>query len=131
MRPTLRLVDSITELSPADAGCLAVSGSHGGESSARYALAARALLSVFNDAGVGRQQAGIAALALLQNEMLAACTVSHQSACIGQARSSWDDGLVSHCNAAALALGLQAGLPLKPQLQTIWLHSPQPPQESF
>jgi hypothetical protein len=49
--PKLRLVDSITETTPADAGCLAVSGSHGGISSARYALAARPLLSVFNDAG--------------------------------------------------------------------------------
>ena len=51
--PALRIVDSITELRPTDAGCLAVSGSHGGMSSARYALAARPLLSVFNDAGVG------------------------------------------------------------------------------
>ena len=43
--PALRIVDSITELRPIDAGCLAVSGSHGGMSSARYALAARPLLS--------------------------------------------------------------------------------------
>jgi hypothetical protein len=56
----LRLVDSITELSAQDAGCVAVSGSHGGISSVRYALAARPLLSVFNDAGVGRDSAGIA-----------------------------------------------------------------------
>ena len=61
--PALRLVDSITELGPADAGCLAISGSHGGMSSARYALAARPLLSVFNDAGFGLDGAGIAALA--------------------------------------------------------------------
>ena len=36
----LRVVDSITELRATDAGCVAVSGSHGGLSSARYALAA-------------------------------------------------------------------------------------------
>ena len=30
--PALRIVDSITELRPQDAGCVAVSGSHGGHS---------------------------------------------------------------------------------------------------
>jgi hypothetical protein len=59
--PRLRVVDSITELVPgADAGCLAVSGSHGGISSAQYAWAAQPLLAVFNDAGVGKDRAGLA-----------------------------------------------------------------------
>jgi hypothetical protein len=115
----LRIVDSITELSLQDAGCVAVSGSHGGISSARYALAARPLLSVFNDAGVGRDAAGIAALGFLQQHGLAACTVAHTSACIGQARSSYEDGLVSHANASAAALGLREGERLLPQLQTL------------
>ena len=35
--PPLRIVDSITELRPHDAGCVAISGSHGGISSAQYA----------------------------------------------------------------------------------------------
>ena len=110
MRPVLRVVDSITELTPgADAGCIAVSGSHGGISSARYALAARPLLSVFNDAGVGKDAAGLAALDFLQGHGLAACTVSHDSARIGEARSTLDDGLISRCNALALALGAAPG----------------------
>ena len=105
----LRVVDSITELGPQDAGCVAVSGSHGGISSARYALAARPLLSVFNDAGVGRDAAGIAALAFLQGHALAACTVAHDSARIGDAQSSLDDGIISHANTLAHALGVQVG----------------------
>ena len=106
----LRIVDSITELGPQDAGCIAVSGSHGGVSSARYAIAARPWVSVFNDAGVGKDAAGIAALALLQRENLAGCTVSHASARIGDARSTHDDGIISHANALARALGLEPGL---------------------
>ena len=99
MKPALRVVDSITELRPGrDAGCIAVSGSHGGISSARYALAARPLLSVFNDAGVGKDAAG-----------LAACTVAHHSARIGEAPSTLQDGRISHCNALALALGAVPG----------------------
>jgi hypothetical protein len=105
----LRIVDSITELGSADQGCIAVSGSHGGMSSARYALAARPRLSVFNDAGVGKDAAGLAALAFLQSHGLAACTVSHASARIGEAQSTFDDGIVSHANALAAAMGVQTG----------------------
>lgn len=110
MKPILRVVDSITELKPGvDGGCLAVSGSHGGISAAHYALAARPLLSVFNDAGVGKDDAGIAALDFLQQRGLAACTVSHASARIGEARSTLEDGRISHCNASAHELGLRIG----------------------
>jgi hypothetical protein len=105
----VRIVDSITELGPQDAGCLAVSGSHGGISSARYALAARPRLSVFNDAGVGKDEAGLAALPFLQSHGLAACTVAHSSARIGEAQSTLDEGIVSHVNALAQALGVVVG----------------------
>jgi len=111
MAAMLRIVDSITELGPGDQGCIAVSGSHGGVSSARYALAARPLLTVFNDAGVGKDNAGIVALSLLQQQALAAATVSHASARIGDAQSTLADGIITHLNAAAAALGLSAGQP--------------------
>jgi len=105
----LRIVDSITQLGPQDAGCVAVSGSHGGISSARYAAAARPVLSVFNDAGVGKDQAGLAALPFLQAQGLAACTVAHHSARIGEAASTLADGVVSHVNPLAQALGVVVG----------------------
>ncbi|MDP2065941.1 MAG: hypothetical protein Q8K38_08240 [Burkholderiaceae bacterium] len=108
--PALRIVDSITELTPLDAGCIAISGSHGGVSSARFALAARPLLSVFNDAGIGKDGAGLAGLALLQARGLAACAVAHTSARIGDAASTLNDGIISHANAAALAMGVRPGL---------------------
>ena len=115
----LRIIDSITELQPADAGCIALSGSHGGLSSARYAIAARPLLSVFNDAGVGLDDAGIAGLDLMQAQGLAACAVSHMSARIGQGASTFEHGRVSHANAAARALGITAGRPLRPQIEEL------------
>lgn len=109
-RPRLRLVDSITELVPGvDAGCIAVSGSHGGISSAQYAWAARPLLAVFNDAGVGKDRAGLAALPFLQGHGIAACAVAHDSARIGEARSTLRDGIISHANALANALGAMPG----------------------
>lgn len=106
MNHRLRIVDSITELKPGqDGGCIAVSGSHGGISSAQYALAARPLIAVFNDAGVGLDEAGLAALPFLQRHGIAACAVRHSTARIGEARSTLADGVIGHCNALALALG--------------------------
>jgi hypothetical protein len=114
--PALRLVDSVAELTASDTGCIAITASHGGLSAGRYALAVRPALTVFNDAGVGLAQAGIAALPMLDEAGLAACTVAHTSACIGQAQSTWATGLISHANTAALALGLNPGHPLQAQV---------------
>ena len=113
------LFDSITEAVGVGAGRIVVSGSHGGVSSARYALQAAPRLAVFNDAGVGKEGAGIAALALLQAAGIGACTVAHSSACIGDARSTLDEGVVSHANAAALALGIQPGAALRDALAVL------------
>lgn len=109
-RSALRLVDSITELRAEDAGCVAVSGSHGGVSAARYAVAVRPLLTVFNDAGIGRERAGVAGLAMLDEAGLAGCAVSHLSACIGQAESTWAHGVVSVVNRQARGLGIEPGM---------------------
>lgn len=109
----LLLADSITEVVSRGADCVVVTGSHGGASAAHYALQARPLLAVFNDAGIGKGAAGVAALALLQAAGLAGCTVSHDSARIGEARSTLDEGVISCANAAAMALGAQPGQRLR------------------
>ena len=58
---------------------------------------------------VSRPGAGVAALAMLQTAGIAACTVAHTSARIGEARSTLEDGVVSQVNAAAAALGVRCG----------------------
>jgi len=108
--------DSITEAVGGPPGQVVVSGSHGGISAGRFAIEARLRLAVFNDAGVGLDQAGIAALPLLQAHGIAACTVAHTSARIGEAASTWATGVVSHANAAALALGIRIGARLHDSL---------------
>lgn len=123
---TLRLLDSITQIETGDAGCLAVSGSHGGLSAARFAAAVGPLLSVFNDAGGGKDNAGLVALDFLQAHAMAACTVAHTSARIGDAQSTLDDGVVSHLNTLAAALGVRAGQRLQPLIQFL-AENPSPP----
>ncbi|AMO22871.1 hypothetical protein GCM10027034_33590 [Ramlibacter solisilvae] len=119
MSATVRIVDSITELDEADAGCIAVTGSHGGVSAARFALAARPLLAVFNDAGGGRDDAGFAGLRLLQAAGLAACTVSHLSARIGDAQSSLNDGIINRVNDLAIGLGVREGQACSAALESV------------
>lgn len=105
----VRLMDSITQVEARDAGGVAVSGSHGGTSSGRYALSVPLALACFNDAGVGKDGAGIEALRMLQAQGRAGLAVSHLSARIGDAADTWASGVISHVNAAAAALGLAPG----------------------
>lgn len=107
------LVGSITQVCPEDEGAWVVSASHGGISSGEFALEVPLRGAFFNDAGVGKDEAGIAALAMLQARGVAAATVSHLSARIGDCRDTWEHGVVSHANARALECGLLPGQPLR------------------
>jgi hypothetical protein len=109
----LLLVDSITEAPSHPPGQIVVSGSHAGMSVVAYTRQAQPRLAVFNDAGIGKDEAGVAALPALQALGLAACTVGHDSACIGQARSTLASGVITRCNDGARALGAAPGLRLR------------------
>ena len=112
-------MDSITKVSPEDEGTIVVSGSHGGASSGEFALEVPLRAAFFNDAGVGKDDAGIAALDMLQDRGVAGGTVSHVSGRIGDSQDMWDHGVVSHVNAKAQALGIVPGLQLREVLTRI------------
>ncbi|MCF8199197.1 MAG: hypothetical protein K9J42_10550 [Sulfuritalea sp.] len=105
------LIDSITEISAAMAGAVVVSGSHGGRSAAGFALDVRPrpYAVFFNDAGIGKQGAGIVALDSLEAAGVVAVSYSHESACIGDATDGLNCGLVSSANALARAAGIRTG----------------------
>ena len=105
------LVDSAAMVAPGDAGAIVVTGSHGGLVGGDPAMALRtdAFAAVFNDAGIGIEEAGIGRLAALERRGVAAFTVAAASARIGEARSSFEDGVISRVNAAAARLGAAAG----------------------
>ncbi len=109
----LCLAGSITSL-PADTeGRVVVTGSHGGLFAAALAIRARFRAAVFHDAGVGREEAGIACLPACAATGMAAATVSHETACIGDARHVHDHGRISHVNPPAAALGVRPGMPCR------------------
>ena len=102
------LVDAV-----ADRGAVIVTGSHGGLVGGLPAMALRAdgYAAAFNDAGIGIDHAGIGRLAALDARGIAAITVAAQSARIGDARSTLDDGIISAVNATASAWGARTGAP--------------------
>ncbi len=110
-RRTLHLLDTITAI---DAGCadgVIVSGSHGGVSSTGFVLRApvRPHAVFFNDAGIGKERAGVVALELLDAIGVACATYSHDSARIGEARDGHECGVISQVNARAGSAGIRVG----------------------
>ena len=59
----------------------------------------------FNDAGIGKDDAGIAALALMQEVGVIAAVYAHTSARIGDANDGWCNGIITRCNALAQKAG--------------------------
>ena len=102
-------MDSITSVESEHNGHVVVSGSHGGVSAGSYACKYELKGVFFNDAGVGKNNAGIAALDMLEERNVPGATYGHNSARIGDARDSWENGVISHLNNPALRVGVQVG----------------------
>ena len=109
------LLDSIAHIGPQHAGQVVVSGSHGGVSAAGFVLDLdrRPRAVFYNDAGVGKDGAGIVALGLLERIGVPCATYSHDSARIGDARDGYDCGVLTHLNDRARAAGLAVGMTVR------------------
>ena len=114
-RRRIVLIDSASLVKPEDAGQIVITGSHGGliGGDARFALQVDAVVAAFNDAGVGPDACGRTRLPALDTRGVAAVTVAHTSARIGDARSTYHDGVVSAANVMALRLGARVGIPVQ------------------
>ncbi len=108
-RPPI-LADTITRTGEDAVGRVVVTGSHGGVYAAYLARRAGCRAVIFNDAGVGLDDAGIGGLAWLDALGMAAAAVDHASADIGNASLMFDQGLLSHVNEAARVVGLRPGM---------------------
>ena len=108
--PPILIADSVTRVGPEAAGAVVVNGSHGGVYAAYLAAKLQVSAAIFNDAGVGRDQAGIAGLDYLAELGVPAAAVGHYTARIGDGTDMVARGLVTHANAAARALGCRPGM---------------------
>ena len=104
------IADSITRVGPEAAGAVVVNGSHGGIYAAYLAGKLRVAAAIFNDAGVGRDQAGIGGLDYLEGFGVPAAAVGYDTARIGDGADMMARGLVTYANASARALGCRPGM---------------------
>ncbi|MBN2569297.1 MAG: hypothetical protein JXB42_07685 [Deltaproteobacteria bacterium] len=104
-------IDSASLVKGEDAGQIVITGSHGGLIGGRKekAFNVQAFMAVFNDAGVGIDQAGIGRLDPLDERGIAAASVAHTSARIGDSRSTYYEGVISFANQRATELGALPG----------------------
>ena len=102
--------NSITHLLKEDVGnYVVVCGSHGGLASAAYVIESRICKGVIlNDAGVGKNGAGIASLEILNGCGIFAACVDKDTACIGKGIDTLN-GIISHANEIAKDIGLHQG----------------------
>jgi hypothetical protein len=110
--PAVWALDSASAVAPEHVGAIVVTGSHGGLLGGRpeTALKYDALAALYNDAGIGIDEAGVTRLLALDRRGIAAATVAAASARIGDARSTYEDGILSRVNSRANALGIAPGI---------------------
>ncbi len=104
------VLDSVTHLTDAHYGLASYCASHGGLYAGYYAAKCGTGGVILNDAGIGREQAGIAGVKLLDDLGVPAATVSHRSCRIGDGADGLARGILSTVNAAAGKLGLREGM---------------------
>ncbi len=90
-------------------GHVVVSGSYGGRYNAYNASKWRVRGVVMNDAGIGKDDAGIVGLEFLDRIGVAAATADAQTCHIGDGDHMLAHGVISHVNQAAAALGCEVG----------------------
>ena len=108
--PSVLTADSITRIGAEATGAVVVNGSHGGIYAAYLAAKLRVAAAIFNDAGVGRDEAGIAGLDYLADLGVPAAAVGHATARIGDGADMIARGIITHANGQAVALGCHSGM---------------------
>lgn len=113
--PKVLCLDAAPMLVPEDADAIAVTGSHAALFRGRpdNVIGPALYAAFFNDAGVGKDSAGIARLADLDGRAIVAGTVAAASAPIGDSRIAYEIGVLSHLNETARSFGGEAGMSLK------------------
>jgi uncharacterized protein YunC (DUF1805 family) len=115
----ITVTDSVTFLNDKNAGDIVVCGSHGGLSAGEYALKHRVKAVFFNDAGIGKNNAGIKSLEALSHAGILACTVDCMSAEIFNGQDILDNGIITVCNQMAKAHNIKEQMTVKEAIQLI------------
>jgi len=116
---SITVTDSITFLNEHNAGDIVVCGSHGGLSAGHYAQKHQLKAIFFNDAGIGKNNAGIKSLDSLSDAGILACTVDCMSAEIFNGHDTLENGIITVCNQLAKSRNISPKMTVKEALKMI------------
>ncbi|WP_051021816.1 3-keto-5-aminohexanoate cleavage protein [Nocardia araoensis] len=117
--PQVVVMDSVSYASSTDAGRIVVTGSHGGSSAGEYARRYAVSCLVANDAGFGKNNAGIRGLEEIDAEAIAGVAVGHESARIGDGTDVWENGVITFANATARRQGYTLGARVQDEIRRL------------
>lgn len=103
-------LDSVTYMDDSQRGNIILTGSHGGEFAAKKVLKFNPAGAIFNDAGKGKDSAGIKGLLLFDEAGIPAAAVDTFSARIGDGIDTYESGIISAINEAAKKLNIVVGM---------------------
>src|SRR5262245_19445808 len=102
-------VPSVTKLPPQADGAVVMGGSHGAVYAAYLSAKAGARAAIHNDAGIGRDEAGVSGLPWAEAHGMAMAAVLSGSARIGDGEDMLNRGVISRANARAATCGVRPG----------------------
>jgi hypothetical protein len=103
------LLDSMSQAEVADVGKVIIAASNGGVESGRIAVVTKCAGAIFNDAGGGKDAAGVAGLRIMDDAGIPGAAVGHLTARISDATDTWENGVLTHVNTAGRRAGLSVG----------------------
>jgi hypothetical protein len=105
--------NSATSLDESNQNDVVIFGSHCGTNVGEYVANLQVRGAIGNDAGRGKEDAGIAGLEALEKNGIPGAAVSAMSAQIGNGMSTYGEGTISATNESARKLGITAGMSAK------------------
>ena len=104
------IADSAAAMDERSKGDVFVDGSHCGINVGEMTIHNEMGAMIGNDAGMGKNDAGIAALKMCDERGIPAAAVAAMSAKIGNGKSTYEQGKISMVNEAAKKLGVTPGM---------------------
>jgi hypothetical protein len=107
------IVDTTSDANETNVTDIIVTGSHGGINASEYLGKLKVKGVINNDAGIGKNEAGIAGMKGLDKFDIPAAAVASMSAKIGNGTSTYEQGKISAANVLARKLGISDGMSAK------------------
>lgn len=104
------IVDTSSDVYKSNNMDIIITGSHGGVNACEHLGNMKIKGMVSNDAGIGKNEAGIAGMKALDKYDIPAVAVATMSAKIGNGTSTYEQGSLSATNELAKKLGISEGM---------------------